>query len=172
SRPTRWSAGSTRNHSNICRISPGSLPPSAAERSPSGPCGVWVSSAPSLCGCLRAPKQTETPSPPCSPRPSQRTSTTTPSPSSAPGERETAPPGSPHWSLPCFAVDIALQGKRLGSQLMEPCLQIVDASPLPAYLETPNPRTISFYERHGFEVTGDAQAGTCPPVTFMLRAAR
>jgi len=88
------------------------------------------------------------------------------------GQMETAHPGYPHWYLPWFAVDIALQGKRLGSQLMEPCLQIVDASHLPAYLETPNPRTISFYERHGFEVTGDAQAGTCPPVTFMLRAAR
>jgi len=88
------------------------------------------------------------------------------------GQMETAHPGYPHWYLPWFAVDIALQGKRLGSQLMERCLQIVDASHLLAYLETPNPRTISFYERHGFEVTGDAQAGTCPPVTFMLRAAR
>jgi hypothetical protein len=28
------------------------------------------------------------------------------------------------------------------------------------------------YERQGFEVTGRAQAGACPPVTFMLRAAR
>jgi len=53
-----------------------------------------------------------------------------------------------------------------------PCLQIVDATHLPAYLETPNPRTFSFYQRHGFEVTGQAQAGTCPPMTFMLRAAR
>jgi hypothetical protein len=51
---------------------------------------------------------------------------------------------------------------------MEPCLQIVDGTHLPAYLETPNP----FYRRHGFEVTGEAQAGTCPPITFMLRAAR
>jgi len=39
-------------------------------------------------------------------------------------------------------------------------------------METPNPRTIPFYQRHGFEVTGQAQAGTCPPITFMLRAAR
>ena len=55
---------------------------------------------------------------------------------------------------------------------MKPCLQIVDATHLPAYLETPNPRNISFYQRHGFEVTGEAQAGACPPITFMLRAAR
>jgi len=55
---------------------------------------------------------------------------------------------------------------------MAPYLQIVDATHLPAYLGTPNLRTISFYQRHGFEVTGQAQAGTCPPMTFMLRAAR
>jgi len=55
---------------------------------------------------------------------------------------------------------------------MEYCLGVVDASHLPAYLETPNPRNVSFYERHGFAVTGDAQSGTCPPVVFMSRAAR
>ncbi len=55
---------------------------------------------------------------------------------------------------------------------MKPCLETVDGTHMPAYLETPNPRTIIFYERHGFEVTGEAQAGTSPPVTFMLRAAR
>jgi len=55
---------------------------------------------------------------------------------------------------------------------MEHCLEIVDASHVPAYLETPNPRTLTFYDRHGFEVTGAAQAGKCPPITFMVRAAR
>jgi hypothetical protein len=55
---------------------------------------------------------------------------------------------------------------------MERCLEVVDASQLPAYLETPNPRTISFYARHGFEVTGVAQSGSCPPVTSMLRPAQ
>ena len=88
------------------------------------------------------------------------------------GQMDTAHPAYPHWYLPWFAVDTALQGRGLGSQLMGPCLQIVDATHLPAYLETPNPRAISFYQRHGFEVTGEAQAGTCPPMTFMLRAAQ
>jgi ribosomal protein S18 acetylase RimI-like enzyme len=88
------------------------------------------------------------------------------------GQMGAAHPTYPHWYLPWFAVDTALQGRGLGSQLMTPCLQIVDATHLPAYLETPNPRTIPFYQRHGFEVTGEAQAGTCPPMTFMLRAAR
>jgi GNAT superfamily N-acetyltransferase len=88
------------------------------------------------------------------------------------GQMAAAHPDYPHWYLPWFAVDTALQGKGLGSQLMAPCLQVVDDTHLPAYLETPNPRTIPFYQRHGFEVTGEAQAGTCPPMTFMLRAAR
>jgi hypothetical protein len=54
----------------------------------------------------------------------------------------------------------------------EHCLQVVDATRQPFYLEAPNPRTISFYQRHGFVVTGHALAGTCPPITLMLRAAR
>ena len=88
------------------------------------------------------------------------------------GQMDAAHPDHPHWYLPWFAVDTALQGKGLGSQLMTPCLQVVDATHLPAYLETPNPRTIPFYQRHDFEAVGEAQAGTCPPITFMLRAAR
>jgi len=88
------------------------------------------------------------------------------------GQMDAAHPTYRHWYLPWFAVDTALQGRGLGGQLMAPCLQIVDDTHLPAYLETPNPRTIPFYQRHGFEVTGEAQAGTCPPITFMLRAPR
>jgi ribosomal protein S18 acetylase RimI-like enzyme len=87
-------------------------------------------------------------------------------------QMDEAHPTYPHWYLPWFGVDAAMQGSGLGSQLMKHCLGIIDASSLPAYLETPNPRTIAFYERLGFEVTGEAQAGTCPPVTFMLRAAQ
>jgi GNAT superfamily N-acetyltransferase len=82
---------------------------------------------------------------------------------------DTAHPRYPHWYLPWFGVDAATQGTGLGSQLMQACLQVIDASHLPVYLETPNPRTIPFYERHGFGVTGDARSGTCPPMTFMQR---
>jgi ribosomal protein S18 acetylase RimI-like enzyme len=80
-------------------------------------------------------------------------------------------PRFPHWYLPWFGVDVTAQGRGLGSRLMTSCLETVDESHLPAYLETPNPRNISFYERHGFEITGDVHAGDCPPVTFMLRPA-
>ena len=86
-------------------------------------------------------------------------------------QMDAAHPTYPHWYLPWFGVDSAVQGEGLGSLLMEHCLvEIRDMDHLPTYLETPNPRTVSFYERHGFEVTGRAQAGGCPPITFMLRA--
>jgi len=83
-----------------------------------------------------------------------------------------AHPSFPHWYLPWFGVEAPLQGRGLGSELMKHCLRIVDDDHLPAYLENTNPRNIPFYERHGFELTGEAQAGACPPVSFMLRAAR
>ena len=56
--------------------------------------------------------------------------------------------------------------------MIKRCLEIVDADHLPAYLESPNPRNVSLYERHGFRLTGEAQAGACPPVVFMARDAR
>ena len=88
------------------------------------------------------------------------------------GQMDAAHPRFPHWYLPWFGVDGAVQGRGLGGDLLKHCLRIVDADHLPSYLETPNPQNISFYERHGFEVTGEARAGDCPPVGFMLRAAR
>lgn len=87
-------------------------------------------------------------------------------------QMDVAHPTYPHWYLPWIGVDAQFQGKGLGATLMARCLQIVDATHLPAYLETPNPRNQSFYRRYGFDVTGAAQSGTCPPVTFMLRSAR
>jgi GNAT superfamily N-acetyltransferase len=80
-------------------------------------------------------------------------------------------PRDPHWYLPWLAVSPALQGQGLGGQLLEHTLTIVDADNLPAFLETPNPRTVPLYEQHGFEVVGTAQAGSCPPIISMLRAA-
>jgi len=88
------------------------------------------------------------------------------------GQMTDAHPAFPHWYLPWFGVDGALQGRGFGGELIKHCLRVVDEDHLPAYLESPNPRNISFYERHGFEVTGQAQAGACPPIVFMLRAAR
>jgi GNAT superfamily N-acetyltransferase len=86
-------------------------------------------------------------------------------------QMEEGHPTFAHWYLPWLAVEPLSQGGGLGGELLEQCLTLVDEGRLPAFLETPNPRNIPFYERHGFEVTAEAQAGSCPPVTLMLRPA-
>lgn len=55
---------------------------------------------------------------------------------------------------------------------MKHALRRVDEDRLPAYLESSNPRNISLYERHGFEVVGEIQVGKSPVMTPMIRAAR
>ena len=86
-------------------------------------------------------------------------------------QMDAAHPKDPHWYLPWLGVDCALQGAGLGADLLRQCLVRVDADHSPAFLETPNPRTLPFYERHGFRVTSVSQAGACPPMTSMLRPA-
>jgi ribosomal protein S18 acetylase RimI-like enzyme len=87
------------------------------------------------------------------------------------GQMSEVHPSGPHWYLPWLAVDPDRQGDGLGGALLRQCLAIVDESGLPAFLETPNPRNVGFYERHGFEIVGVTDSPSCPPVTSMLRAA-
>lgn len=81
-------------------------------------------------------------------------------------------PTDPHWYLPWLGVHRSGQGHGLGGHLLTQCLQVVDADHLPAYLDSPNPRNVTLYQRHGFDIIRIAQAGECPPVTCMLRPAR
>jgi GNAT superfamily N-acetyltransferase len=87
-------------------------------------------------------------------------------------QMEEAHPTYPHWYLPWLGVEAQAQGAGVGGRLLAFGLDVVDQSGLPAYLETPNPRTVPLYERHGFRVTGATTCATCPPITFMTRAAR
>lgn len=87
-------------------------------------------------------------------------------------QMDQAHPTIPHWYLPWFGVDCMRQGQGLGSFLMAPCLETVDKDHLPAYLDSTNPRNVAFYQRHGFEVTGQRQAGSSPPIISMLREPR
>ncbi|MGB3807065.1 MAG: GNAT family N-acetyltransferase [Erythrobacter sp.] len=86
-------------------------------------------------------------------------------------DMDRAHPDFEHWYLPWFGTDPRWQSQGVGSQLLRDCLMAVDHDRLPAYLETPNPRNIAFYQRHGFSVIGLSQHGDCPTVTFMLREA-
>ena len=86
-------------------------------------------------------------------------------------QMDAAHPKDPHWYLPWLGVDAALQGAGLGAALLRHGLARVDADRLPAFLETPNPRTVPLYERHRFVVSSVSHAGACPPVTSMRRPA-
>nr|WP_295923900.1 N-acetyltransferase [uncultured Dyadobacter sp.] len=81
-------------------------------------------------------------------------------------------PTDPHWYLPMIGVDPVHQGEGIGSALMTETLKAVDSSGSIAYLESSNPRNISLYERHGFEVIGEIQCGSSPVLRPMLRRAR
>lgn len=81
-------------------------------------------------------------------------------------------PTEPHWYLPLIGVDPAWQGRGVGDALMRHALQRCDGDGLPAYLESSNPRNISLYRRHGFEVLGTIQVGASPVLTPMYRKAR
>ena len=81
-------------------------------------------------------------------------------------------PEEPHWYLPAIGVDPTHQGKGYGSALLSHALRKCDDDHLPAYLESSNPRNIPLYQRHGFEIIGEIQAGSSPTITPMLRTAR
>ena len=81
-------------------------------------------------------------------------------------------PAEPHWYLPMIGVDPVRQNKGYGSMLMRQALAVCDQQRMPAYLESSNPRNITLYVRHGFEIVGTIQAGSSPPMFAMRRAAR
>jgi ribosomal protein S18 acetylase RimI-like enzyme len=81
-------------------------------------------------------------------------------------------PQEPHWYLPLIGVDPAHQGKGYGDALMSYALDRCDRERVPAYLESSNPRNVSFYRRHGFEPVGTIQAGSSPTLVPMVRRPR
>ena len=81
-------------------------------------------------------------------------------------------PQEPHWYLPLIGVDPASQGRGYGSSLMRHALEQLDQTHTLAYLESSNPRNLSLYIRHGFEITGTIQVGSSPPLFPMVRKPR
>lgn len=78
-------------------------------------------------------------------------------------------PPEPHWYLPLIGVDPAHQGRGYGSDLMRHALEACDRDGTPAYLESTNPKNLSLYRRHGFEVLGTIRVGASPPIFPVLR---
>ena len=64
-------------------------------------------------------------------------------------------PEEPHWYLSIIGSDPLLRGKGHGHALMQSRLDRVDAEHAPAYLESSNPDNVPYYQRFGFEITGE-----------------
>ena len=88
------------------------------------------------------------------------------------GQMEHYHPKEEHWYLPIIGADPQYLGQGLGGALMKHACARIDEDGLPAYLESSNPRNISLYERHGFEVMGEIRSGNAPVMTPMYRSAR
>ncbi len=58
----------------------------------------------------------------------------------------------PHWYVMVVGVAPAFQGQGLGRALLQPMLDRAAADGVPCYLETTQPRNVTFYERLGFRV--------------------
>jgi hypothetical protein len=64
-------------------------------------------------------------------------------------------PEEPHWYLAVIGSDPTVRGGGFGQALMRSRLDRVDADHAPAYLESSNPDNIPYYQRFGFEITGE-----------------
>lgn len=87
-------------------------------------------------------------------------------------QMETYHPTEPHWHLPLIGVDPVSQGRGIGSELQRHILDICDREETLAYLEATSARSVSLYERLGFEALGTIQVGDSPPIVPMLRKPR
>jgi len=80
-------------------------------------------------------------------------------------------PDEPHVHLGPLAVDAHLQGKGIGSLIMEEHCRRLDAAHQVGYLETDKPENVRFYERVGYEVIGEGRVIGVPN-WFMRREPR
>ena len=82
-------------------------------------------------------------------------------------------PEEPHWYLAIIGSDPNVRGKGFGQALMQSRLDRCDAEYAPAYLESSNPDNVPYYERFGFEVTGEITVPNGGPTLIpMWRQAR
>lgn len=61
-------------------------------------------------------------------------------------------PSEDHWYFHDLVTSPAARGRGLGRALLDHRLAIVDADPLPVFLESTTPASRRLYERYGFEV--------------------
>jgi ribosomal protein S18 acetylase RimI-like enzyme len=84
-----------------------------------------------------------------------------------------AHPTEAHWYLQLLMTDPALQGRGLGTALMNDALARVDEQGVGSSLETQNEANLAFYARFGFEVRATLRPlAEGPPLYSMWRAPR
>jgi GNAT superfamily N-acetyltransferase len=66
-------------------------------------------------------------------------------------------PREPHQHVELVVVDAGLQGMGIGRRMMEELCREMDRHPEIAHLETDKEENVRFYERFGFEVTGEVR---------------
>ena len=81
-------------------------------------------------------------------------------------------PEEPHWYLAIIGSDPTVRGSGCGHALMRSRLDRCDAEHAPAYLESSNPDNIPYYNRFGFEVTGEIVMPDGPTLWPMWRQPR
>lgn len=89
------------------------------------------------------------------------------------GRIERLHPREPHWYLEFLAAHVDRRGQGYGSALLAPMLYRADLEGMPCHLESSKPENLPFYERFGFEVTGEFRIGDgSPPMWSMWREPR
>lgn len=83
-------------------------------------------------------------------------------------------PSAPHYYLGVIGADPSKHGLGIGRQLLGSFCRLSAADPLSSgvYLETANPSNVGFYERAGFEVTGQGALGKANLWCMFLRHER
>ncbi len=71
--------------------------------------------------------------------------------------REHAETKSPHWVLEIIGVDPAHQGRGAATALLQPALDIAESDNVPCHVITHNPKSIPFYQSHGFQILSQGQ---------------
>jgi GNAT superfamily N-acetyltransferase len=81
-------------------------------------------------------------------------------------------PGEPCWFLDLVAVAPAAQGRGLGRTLVMHGLELARADGCPAFLETGNPRNVSFYQSLGLQIVDEQRAPDGGPTIWFMQTPR